>query len=66
MRERVGYPYDIDNTARILNVSPRTVRRWVESGKLKGKWHYQLNKIVCTKESVLSLKKQREESGILV
>ena len=66
MRERYPLPWDVDSTAHFLNVSPRTVRRWVKSGKLVGKYVYPGDKILISEKSARALKKEREESGILV
>lgn len=60
---RYPIPWDVDNTARFLNVSPRTVRRWVKSGKLKGRYCYPGDKILISESSARALQKEREESG---
>lgn len=66
MKERYSIPWDVDNTARFLNVSPRTVRRWVKSKKLIGNYVYPGDKILISEKSARALKTEREEAGILV
>lgn len=63
MRIYYPLPYDIPSTAGILNVSTRTIRRWIKEGKLETFTDGYTTRV--KKSSAMRLKEERESKGKL-